>query len=294
MPTIADKLKALYNNMVVANNTTNEFTQALPQCYDAVEAKGGTIPAQETAANLPTAIASIPSGTPKLVRGTKFFCNSVNYAQSYGLSDIGFAEIAQYDWSEINSLDNMFNSQAFLTTLSAVRGTPAITQTSLNSVFKNCYRLQSGISQFFGSFTYTSAIIDMQNVFQSCQLNLLEADLTGVNISDSCTWSNCFNGCSKIVTIKIPSKVGSLNCSYLIRGCSKLENFYIGGIAATTNVQYIGFNECPLLTHDSLIRVLNALDEAQSAVTLNLGATNLAKLSNEEKAIATDKGWTLT
>ena len=62
MSTIADRLKNLYDKMVIANSVTNEFTQALPDCYDAVEAKGGTLPAQETAANLPSAIASIPSG----------------------------------------------------------------------------------------------------------------------------------------------------------------------------------------------------------------------------------------
>lgn len=62
MSTIADRLLNLYNKMVIANSVTNEFTQALPDCYEAVEAKGGTIPAEPTAANLPDAIESIPSG----------------------------------------------------------------------------------------------------------------------------------------------------------------------------------------------------------------------------------------
>ena len=50
----------------------------------------------------------------------------------------------------------------------------------------------------------------------------------------------------------------------------------------------------PLLTHDSLLNVINeASDVTSSPKTLTLGATNLAKLTDEEKAIATNKGWTL-
>jgi hypothetical protein len=48
--------------MVIANSVTNEFVEALPDCYEAVEEKGGTIPAEQTAANLPDAIESIPTG----------------------------------------------------------------------------------------------------------------------------------------------------------------------------------------------------------------------------------------
>lgn len=49
------------------------------------------------------------------------------------------------------------------------------------------------------------------------------------------------------------------------------------------------------LTHDSLIQVLNALMSrlGLSAGTLTLGATNLAKLSDSEKAIALNKNWNL-
>lgn len=61
MSTIADRLKNLYDNLVLANSVTNEFVEALPDCYEAVEEKGGTVPAQQTAANLSAAIESIPS-----------------------------------------------------------------------------------------------------------------------------------------------------------------------------------------------------------------------------------------
>ena len=45
--------------------------------------------------------------------------------------------------------------------------------------------------------------------------------------------------------------------------------------------------------HDSLMSIINNLATVTTTQTLTLGSTNLAKLSSEEKAIATNKGWTL-
>ena len=51
---------------------------------------------------------------------------------------------------------------------------------------------------------------------------------------------------------------------------------------------------CVNLTHDSLMNVINeAGDVTSNPQTLTLGTTNLNKLTDEEKAIATNKGWTL-
>ena len=54
------------------------------------------------------------------------------------------------------------------------------------------------------------------------------------------------------------------------------------------------FSTCNKLSHDSLINILNTLQEKTSGTfTCTLGATNLGKLTDTEKAIATNKGWTL-
>lgn len=56
----------------------------------------------------------------------------------------------------------------------------------------------------------------------------------------------------------------------------------------------IYFGKCTLLTHESLLNILNTLQEKTSGTfTCTLGTTNLEKLTDEEKAIATEKGWTL-
>jgi hypothetical protein len=53
----------------------------------------------------------------------------------------------------------------------------------------------------------------------------------------------------------------------------------------------------PYISKESVLNVLNGLYDRASAgysvVTLKLHAKHLAMLSDEEKAIATNKGWTL-
>lgn len=47
------------------------------------------------------------------------------------------------------------------------------------------------------------------------------------------------------------------------------------------------------LAHDALVVLLNDLKSVTTAQTLTMGSTKLALLSDAEKKIATDKGWTL-
>lgn len=55
----------------------------------------------------------------------------------------------------------------------------------------------------------------------------------------------------------------------------------------------ISFSMSDKLTHDSIMVVINGLQTVTSTHTLTLGSTNLNKLTQEEKQVAIDKGWTL-
>lgn len=75
--------------------------------------------------------------------------------------------------------------------------------------------------------------------------------------------------------------------------CNALENIVIEGKIGTN-----GFNVSwsTKLTHDSLMSIINALqDKSETGTTwaVTLGTTNLAKLTDAEKVMATEKGWTL-
>lgn len=70
-------------------------------------------------------------------------------------------------------------------------------------------------------------------------------------------------------------------------GCTALENLVLEG----TLRDNFDVKSCPL-THDSLMSIINALGDGLS-YTLTIGATNLAKLTEEEILIAENKGWTV-
>ena len=47
------------------------------------------------------------------------------------------------------------------------------------------------------------------------------------------------------------------------------------------------------LKHDALVKLISNLKTITSARTLTMGSAKLALLSDEEKKVATDKGWVL-
>ena len=55
----------------------------------------------------------------------------------------------------------------------------------------------------------------------------------------------------------------------------------------------LSMSACTKLTHDSIMVIINGLQTVTSSQTLTLGTENLAKLTEADKKIATDKGWTL-
>lgn len=94
---------------------------------------------------------------------------------------------------------------------------------------------------------------------------------------------------SALVTIRLLHMHDTTTSSGAFSDCTKLKNITISG----TIGKAIGFPDCTKLTHDSLMSIIEHLGTVTSTVTCTLGTTNLAKLSDTEKAIATQKGWTL-
>lgn len=77
------------------------------------------------------------------------------------------------------------------------------------------------------------------------------------------------------------------------RNCKALEEMNVYG---EINVTGMDVSASTKLTHDSLMSIINALKDYSTeggTYKVTLGATNLAKLSDTEKAIATNKGWEL-
>ena len=55
----------------------------------------------------------------------------------------------------------------------------------------------------------------------------------------------------------------------------------------------IGLHSSTSLTVDSIVGLLNALPQSDKGYSFQIGSNNISKLSDEQKSIATNKGWTL-
>lgn len=102
---------------------------------------------------------------------------------------------------------------------------------------------------------------------------------------------SCFYGCSSLTSLTLPSGFGrnATNTNRCFASCPKLTD-----ITGNPNFKVsFSLSDSRKLTRDSLMVVINGLQNTTTAKTLTLGTTNLAKLTDEEKKVATDKGWTL-
>ena len=100
----------------------------------------------------------------------------------------------------------------------------------------------------------------------------------------------CFEGCVSLKSCPQIDFHEAASCSYYgIPNGYMLRDY--GGKKRINKTH--NYRNSVLLTRESLINILEALPEVTSAVSLQLGPTNLLKLTAEEKAIATAKGWSV-
>ena len=109
--------------------------------------------------------------------------------------------------------------------------------------------------------------------------------------------------CPKLTHITFPTAPGKSYESYTGNGthavfqqCSSLQHLEGNLMLKTTGT--LDISHLTQLDHSSLLVIINGLYDYVSAGSsgtryIKLGATNLAKLSDEDKAIATNKGWTI-
>lgn len=133
----------------------------------------------------------------------------------------------------------------------------------------------------------TSKVTIMSNMFTGCK-SITSIPL--LNTSNVVDMSGMFSNCRLLTSIPQLDTSSVTNMSSMFYDCRSLTT--LGGfIGLKVN---LSLSSCPKLTHDSLMNVINeAADVTASPKTMTLGSDNLNKLTDEEKAIATNKGWTL-
>ena len=185
-----------------------------------------------------------------------------------------------FDTSNVTDMNSMFSSCSSLTSIPLLNTSKV---TRMDYMFSYCRSLTTI------PHIDTSKVTNMLSMFYWCR------SLTTIPALDTSNVTNMdsfFYGCISLYSIPLIDTSNVTTMLGVVYGCSSL--IYLGGfknlhISVTSNF----LDQCPNLTVESLMNVINNLATV-SGKTLKFGSTNLSKLTAEQKAIATNKGWTLT
>ena len=109
-----------------------------------------------------------------------------------------------------------------------------------------------------------------------------------LNLSSGTDFSYAWNECRALTTMAQLDLSAGTDFTQTWYGCSNLTN--LGGFGAIS--ADIDLSSSTNLTVESIMNVINQAATV-TGKTMTLGSDNLAKLSDEQKSVATSKGWTL-
>lgn len=165
----------------------------------------------------------------------------------------------------------------------------------------------------------TSSATNMEWMF--CRINVTHLDVSNFDTSNVTNMHAMFIGNSSLIQLDVSnfdtSNVLNINtmfayldvCEELnINGlnlarCTSMNNTFSysnfkvircdGLKFPDIDMSKIGLNYSTALAVESIVGLLNALPQSDKGYSFQIGSDNIAKLSDEQKAIATGKGWTL-
>ena len=201
---------------------------------------------------------SSPFSDRRFLQSIKFInnCKFTNTSMHYFLLNCSsLQQISELDTSNVTDMSSMFSGCCSLQQIPSI---DTRNVTDMSGMFSGCYCLQQIAS------IDTSNVTNMNTMFFNCY-NLRQ--IFDLNMGNIASANNTFSGTFSVFQIK---NITQINSS-------------------------ISFSALSKLNHKTLLRILNALVDLTdtSSLKLTLGNTNLAKLTEEEKAIAINKNWTL-
>ena len=196
-------------------------------------------------------------------------CSNVTYLENAFRGCSNLESISLLNTGKVTNMAYLFYD---CTSLTSIPELDCSSCTNLQYAFRNCDLVDTI------SIRNTGKVTSMQYAFYDC------AGLTSLPEID----------CSSVTVINFMLHPNGGNGNLTTLGGFK----NLGAKSSLTNTNNYFIEKHPNLTHESLMNVINGLYDRKSAgystVTLKFGSTNLAKLTDEEKAICTNKGWTLT
>ena len=209
------------------------------------------------------------SGLKELIAGKSSCSNLFTTYDGTSVDDL----IQYSDTENVISMRGMFSACNNLTTIPLLNTSNVL---DMNSMFQSCSNLTS-IPQF-----NTSKVTDMISMFQSC------SNLTTIPLLDTSNvkyMNYMFSGCHALTTVPALDASNVITMSGMFEFCTNLKSILITNIGVSLDISAsTKFEKADLLV------ILNNLKTVTETTTLTMGATNLAKLTEAEKAIATNKG----
>lgn len=229
--------------------------------------------------------------------------NGTNF-QGMFINCSNLTTVPQLDLSNGINFQYMFSNCENLTTVSEL---DTRSGTNFQSMFSNCDNLTTAPqldtskgTNFVSMFEYCSNLttvpqLDLSNGTNFNQMFYYCRELTAVELDTSkgTSFGYMFYRCYKLSTVKLTSFVAQAN---MFESCSALTNLTVTGTITVNATNALKLSGSSRLTVESLLNVLNALKDNTGGTTYNiqLGSTNLAKLTDEQKAIAINKNYTLS
>lgn len=211
-------------------------------------------------------------------------CNSLNVQKITGLfikklnSFANNKTIIEIDFPDtIEIPTGVFNNCSNLKTIHSLNTSKL---TTMVQTFSKCVSLE------------TIPIFNTENVTKFDQTFYECTKLTSIQLNVTSKvkqFPGVFTRCTKLTTIT-PMDLSGITAQIWVSNvfdyCSSLKSIVLSGLKYNCNISHSTQFE-----REDLVTILNNLGTATA--TLTMGSTNLAKLTDDDKAIATAKGWTL-
>lgn len=232
----------------------------------------------------------------------------------YGNTNLTNINVSNWDTSNITSLKRAFS---LIKNLESVEC--ADWNVSNVTTFYALFDASSNLQTIDVSKWDTSSATNMEWMF--CKINATKLDVSNFNTSNVTNMHAMFIGNSSLIQLDISnfdtSNVLNINTMFAYCGvckelninglnlarCTSMNNTFLysnfkvircdGLKFPNIDMSKIGLNSSTELTVDNIVGLLNALPQSDKGYSFQIGSVNIAKLSDEQKAIATDKGWTL-
>ncbi len=264
-----------------------------------------------------TSANDLYEGDTQLVYAPNIDTSNCAYMNNMFSGCTSLTTVPEFDTSNCTQMNNMFNGCTSLTTVPEFDTSNC---THMLLMFNNCTSLTT-VPEFD-----TSNCTSMATMFGNCE------KLTTVpefDTSNCTSMSQLFSGCKSLTTVPPFNTSKVENFRYAFADCYELESLplfdfsvvkstsiEVFGISSTNfeklttlggfkDLKYdwtgiYGLNRCPNLTYESVMNVINNLydfrsnGDSSTTRTLKLNANSLALLTDDDKAIATSKGWVLS